>query len=95
VAKDSLDALLIHWQTGEQIIARDWIWTEYERAKSLAAAEGIGCFLTPLTKILNHGNEAQRWLASVKSGLTPRQVLTEAIAQTEQQEQELVETLLG
>jgi predicted glutamate--cysteine ligase len=93
VAKDSLDAILTHWQTGEQIVARDWIWTQYEQVKSIAGTNGVGCFLSPLTKILNHGNEAQRWLAAVSSGLTPRQVITEAITQTAQQEQELADTL--
>jgi predicted glutamate--cysteine ligase len=93
-AKDSLDAVMTHWQTGEKITARDWLWTQYEQVKATATAQGVACFLTPLTKILNQGNEAQHWLAGIAAGLSPRQVMTAAIAEAELQERELAQGLL-
>ena len=92
-ARNSLDAELINWETGEKVVAKDWIWAQYEQVKLFADAQGVGCFLLPLKKILDRGNEAQRWLAEVAKGLTPRQVLTEAIAEVAQQEQDLADTL--
>lgn len=93
VAKSSLDAILTHWQTGEQITARDWVMEQYEQGKIIAKNTGAACFLTPLPKILEQGNEAQRWLAAYANGLTPRQILTDAISRANEQESEFAETL--
>jgi predicted glutamate--cysteine ligase len=89
-ARNSLDAELINWENGEKIIARDWIWQQYAQVK-----QGVFCFLSPLQKILNQGNEAQRWLAQVAQGLTPPEIMVRAIAEVAQQEQDLADTLLG
>ncbi|AFY73926.1 glutamate--cysteine ligase, cyanobacterial, putative [Synechococcus sp. PCC 7502] len=94
-ARNSLDAELINWETGEKVIARDWIWNQYHQVKPRATAQGVSCFLSPLEKILNQGNEAQRWLAQVGNGLTPREVLTTAIAEVAAQEQDLANNLLS
>ena len=93
-ARDSLDASLIHWQTGATITARDWIAQQYDLAKPLAKANGTYCFLSPLQQILQKGNEAQRWLAAYQQGISPRQIMTEAIATTTHLEAELAEALL-
>lgn len=94
-ARNSLDAELINWENGEKIIARDWIWQQYAQVKQMANAQGVFCFLSPLQKILNQGNEAQRWLAQVAQGLTPPEIMVRAIAEVAQQEQDLADTLLG
>jgi predicted glutamate--cysteine ligase len=93
VAHSSLDAVLTHWQTGQQIVARDWIAEQYKLSQAIAKQTGIACFLAPLQKILTQGNDAQRWLAAYNSGLSPRQIITDAIAATEQQESELFRVL--
>lgn len=93
VAQSSLDAMLTHWQTGEQIAARDWIAEQHELSQAIAKQTGTACFLAPIRKILTQGNDAQRWLAAYNSGLSPRQIITDAIAATEQQESELFRTL--
>ncbi len=94
VAKDSLEAVLTDWQTGNQVMARELIMQQYELAQPIAKQTGTACFLAPLLKILNHGNDAQRWLASYASGLSPRQIITEAIASTAQMEAELAQALV-
>ncbi|TYQ23510.1 glutamate--cysteine ligase [Pseudanabaena sp. UWO310] len=93
-ATSSLDAVLTHWQTGEQITARAWISNQYEELRSRAKDNGVWCFLSPLKKILEQGNEAQRWLAAYHNGLSPRQIMTDAIASAEQMDKELAEALL-
>ncbi|WP_055076215.1 glutamate--cysteine ligase [Pseudanabaena sp. 'Roaring Creek'] len=93
-ATSSLDAVLTHWQTGEQITAREWISNQYEELRSRAKDNGVWCFLSPLKKILEQGNEAQRWLAAYHNGLSPRQIMTDAIASAEQMDKELAEALL-
>ncbi|ELS33905.1 MULTISPECIES: glutamate--cysteine ligase [Pseudanabaena] len=93
-ATSSLDAVLTHWQTGEQITAREWISNQYEELRSRAKDNGVWCFLSPLKKILEQGNEAQRWLAAYHNGLSPRQIMTDAIASAEKMDKELAEALL-
>ena len=93
-AINSLDAVLTHWQTGEQITAREWISNLYEELRSRAKDNGVWCFLSPLKKILEQGNEAQRWLAAYHNGISPRQIMTDAIASAEQIDTELAEALL-
>jgi predicted glutamate--cysteine ligase len=92
-ATHSLDAMLTHWQTGKQIKARDWIAEQYEQGKAIAKHTGAACFIAPLPKILEQGNEAQRWLAAHANGLSPRQILTDAIASAEAQEAEFSDIL--
>ena len=93
-AVNSLDAVLIHWQTGAEITAREWISSQYEQLRSRAKDTGVWCFLSPLQKILEQGNEAQHWLAAYHNGLSPRQIMTNAIASAEQMDKELAEALL-
>ncbi len=92
-AKDSLDAVLIQWQTGAKIKARDWIQEQYEQNQIMANQTGIGCFLSPLARILAEGNEAQQWLSAYASGLSPRQIITDAISKAAAQEAEFAQLL--
>lgn len=89
VSKNSLDAQLIHWQTGETIVAKDWINQLYEELYPVAKSHGFACFLSPLLKIIRQGNTAQRWLDKVNQGLDLRSLLIEEIQTVEQQELEL------
>lgn len=89
----SLDAELHHWQDGRSIVARDWVEQLYEEAWGIAKPKGFSCFLLPLKKILREGNEAQRWLKQIEQGLTPRQVITQAIQTVADQEAALTDDL--
>lgn len=85
-AKLSLDAQLTHWQDGRTITARQWIEDLYQQVSPIAKSNGIGCFLTPLKKILREGNEAQRWLGLYGQGVDCRSIMTQAIQQVTEQE---------
>ncbi len=92
-ATSSLDAQLVHWQTGETILARDWIKNLYETAYPILKQAGTVCFLTPLLKILEQGNEAQRWLKGIEQGLTIPEVVQQSIVDVANQEIQLADLL--
>ncbi|NJK99382.1 MAG: glutamate--cysteine ligase [Spirulinaceae cyanobacterium RM2_2_10] len=92
-AQASLDATLRHWQDGRAIAARDWVNELYAEVLPWAKQRGFSCFLSPIPKVLRHGNLAQQWLQQLAAGLTPSQILTQAIQTTADQEQELEDKL--
>lgn len=89
----SLDAELTHWQDGRRLLARDWVLELMGETEAIAKQEGFGCFLQPVRRIVREGNEAQRWLNLVAQGLTPRQVMVQAIQSLETQERALAADL--
>ncbi|WP_346289655.1 glutamate--cysteine ligase [Sphaerothrix gracilis] len=93
-AHRSLEAELRHWQSGQKILAADWIRELYEQVWPMAKQQGIACFLLPLKKILRQGNEAQQWIEQYNRGQDCQTILKQAIAATEQQEGALETDLL-
>ena len=92
-AKSSLDAQFIRWQDGKTIRTRDWIGELYEQVLPIAKQHGFSCFLSHLTKILQKGNEAQRWLQLRSVGISTRSVIAQAINNTRERETELEDKL--
>ncbi|MGV2831365.1 glutamate--cysteine ligase [Myxosarcina sp. GI1(2024)] len=88
-AKFSLDAELNHWRDGNKIIARDWIQEMYREVYPVAKANGIGCFLSPLKKILRSGNKAQQWLGLYQQGIDIPNIIQQEIKNMAQQERDL------
>jgi predicted glutamate--cysteine ligase len=88
-ARYSLDAPLIHWQTGETLTARTWAnqWLEDMDFKTLSKDEQS--FLEVIKQVLVGGNEAMRWLGQYKLGLSVPQIVQEAIQSCKEQEEEL------
>ncbi|MCA1904373.1 MAG: putative glutamate--cysteine ligase [Cyanobacteria bacterium M5B4] len=93
-AHHSLEAEVIHWQTGDKIKAQDWIKDLYAQCQPIACDRGVNCFLSPVLAILTNGNEAQQWLRQYQQGKTTRQIMTEAITKWTTQDQELAQVLL-
>ncbi len=93
VAAHSLDAVLQHWQDGRSLTAREWIDDIYISVKDRAKQNGIACFLTPVQRLLREGNEAMRWLSLINQGLSPEQVLQQAIVRMQEQEVALQDML--
>lgn len=92
-AHHSLDADLIHWQTGKRILARDWVQDIYQDVWPIAKENGYACFLSPLQNILNTGNTAQKWRSLHQQGATPQQILAQEIQSLSDQEQQLEASL--
>lgn len=93
VAKNSLDAQVNHWYDGRTLTAKSWIQDLYETLWPIAHQHGFSCFLTPIGKILETGNEAQRWLSHYENGKTVPAIMAEAIQEAERQDQMLAEEL--
>jgi predicted glutamate--cysteine ligase len=93
VARHSLDATLRHWVDGQEIVAKAWIQNLYETLLPTARRHGFSCFLTPLTKLLAQGNEAQQWLQRYEQGETVPAIMAQAIQAAQDQDQGLVEQL--
>ncbi len=93
VAKDSLDAQLIHWQDGQKLLARDWIKQLYQEVLPRAKQGGFSCFLSPVNRILRDGNLAQQWLGKYQRGCPISSILAEEIAAVAQLEQGLEDKL--
>ncbi len=92
-AQQSLEATLHHWQDGRPLLARDWLAALYGEVRPLAQQRGFSCFLSPVQKILREGNLAQQWLQQQALGLTPAQILQQAIQTAAHQEQDLEDQL--
>ena len=69
-ASDSLNATLEHWSDGASIPCRDWIRELIQSVEALAESQGIAERLSPLEGLLEHGNQAMRWIESHAKGQT-------------------------
>ncbi len=88
-ARNSLDAELRHWLDGRKIVARDWIKEIYEQVYPIAKKRGFSCFLSPLQKVLRHGNTAQQWLTLYDRGMQPVDIIQQDIQNIAKQERDL------
>jgi predicted glutamate--cysteine ligase len=93
VAKSSLDAPVHHWVDGRELTARHWIQDLYETLWPIAHQQGFSCFLTPIGKMLEGGNEAQQWLAWYEKGYGVDEILAIAIEAAEEQDAMLAQEL--
>lgn len=93
IAKDSLDASIHHWYDGRVLSARSWIQDLYETLWPIAHREGFSCFLTPVGRILENGNEAMQWIALHEQGNTVPEIMARAIREAEQQDMTLADEL--
>ncbi|MEN9220267.1 MAG: glutamate--cysteine ligase [Thermostichales cyanobacterium SZTDM-1c_bins_54] len=93
VARDSLAARVIHWQTGAEIAVSEWLEQQVATAWRIAQPLGWSSFLAPLQQVLQEGNEAMRWLRQVQSGQSIAEVYAQAIQEMALQELELCRCL--
>ena len=89
VARDSLNAELIHWEDGRKIKAGHWVEELYQEVFPFAKQRGYSCFLMPLKKILRSGNTAQKWLKMYEQGQDVPSIIKKGIQDTAQQEKDL------
>jgi predicted glutamate--cysteine ligase len=90
VSRHSLDAQLIHWQTGQTLTAREWITQWLTDTRSASPLTGISSHLDTVEKLLHQGNEAMRWLGQYQLGLSIETILQQAIQQMQIDEEHLI-----
>ena len=93
VARHSLEAKLSHWQDGREITAQEWLKQLTQEVLPVAKKKGFACFLTPVSKMIREGSQAQQWLRQYEQGVSIRQIITQAIKNTWLEEQELEDKL--
>jgi predicted glutamate--cysteine ligase len=90
-ARSSLEATLHHWRDGTAVSAADWLRAELAALAPLAAELGLGTVLAPLHGVLDHGNQAMRWLAGQRAGQSISGLLSQEIEAMAHQETALLE----
>jgi predicted glutamate--cysteine ligase len=75
VAKASLSASVIDWRTGKERPARELIEETLAAVAATAASLGLCPWISPLSRILDSGSPAMRWLAEVEAGKSIRDVI--------------------
>ena len=90
-ARSSLEATLHHWRDGAAVSAQDWLRAELAALAPLAVELGLATVLAPLHTVLDHGNQAMRWLAGERAGLSISTLLSQEIQAMANQERDLLE----
>ena len=75
VAKDSLNAELIHWKDGKKIICREWIQNLLSDLTSTAEKFNMKYLLKPIYKVLEEGNQSMKWINQYEKGLSIEQIM--------------------
>jgi predicted glutamate--cysteine ligase len=88
-AGSSLRATLRHWRDGRAIEARQWIRTNLAAMAPLAAELGLAPLLEHLPPLLEHGNQAMRWLQRHADGESVAVIVAGDAAALAQREEQL------
>lgn len=94
-AADSLDAQMIHWQTGELIPVREWLFDSYRQVQEIAKANGVDSWLSPILDVIKSGNESKHWLGQYDNGQTLETIFSRSIQTAEQQERALLNAAMA
>tara|TARA_Y100001933_G_scaffold256463_1_gene301171 strand:- start:9 stop:1115 length:1107 start_codon:yes stop_codon:yes gene_type:complete len=79
VAKNSLNAELMHWKDGRKFICKEWIQNLLDEVNSLAKKFKMDSQLDPIRKVLQKGNQSMQWIASYKGGKSVEEIMKCAI----------------
>ena len=79
VSKNSLNAELIHWKSGDAIICKEWIQNLLMELSSSSRILKMNHFLEPIHKVLEKGNESMKWINGYNQGLSVEDIMRSAI----------------
>ena len=79
VAKNSLDAELIHWRDGKNVICREWIRSTLKDLSLTAEKLNMKYLLKPIYKVLEEGNQSMKWIKQYKEGLSIEEIMKYAV----------------
>ncbi|WP_218080510.1 glutamate--cysteine ligase [Anthocerotibacter panamensis] len=89
-SRNSIDAQLIHWQTGETLTVREWVSRWVDDSLASSQLPGTACYVEKVSHLLQQGNEATRWLGQYQLGLPIETIMQMAITDMEEQEEQLL-----
>jgi len=90
-AKSSLDANLLHWQSGQPIKCRDWINELLLDVTPLAKELDMFELLQPIKSVLTNGNQSMIWLNSYSKGDSIQTLLQKGIREMELEETNFIQ----
>jgi len=79
VAKNSLNAELIHWKDGKKFICSEWIQKLLDEVTVLAKKFNMEYLLKPIRVVLQEGNQSMKWINSYKEGNSVQEIMKCAI----------------
>ncbi len=79
VAKNSLNAELIHWKDGKKIICHEWIKNLLNEVIFLAKKFNMVSQLDPIRQVLQEGNQSMKWINSYEDGNSIEEIMKCAI----------------
>ena len=79
VAKNSLNAELIHWKDGKKFICHEWIKNLLDEVTFLAKKFNMDSQLDPIRIVLQEGNQSMKWINSYKEGSSIEEIMKCAI----------------
>jgi len=74
-AQNSLDAELIHWRDGKQLICREWIKNLLVDLSETAEKFNMTDLLKPIYKVLEEGNQSMNWIKQYREGLSIEDIM--------------------
>tara|TARA_B100000945_G_scaffold292735_1_gene268178 strand:- start:181 stop:702 length:522 start_codon:yes stop_codon:yes gene_type:complete len=75
VAKDSLNAELIHWKDGQKVICREWIQNLLSDLSPIAEKFNMKYLLKPIYKVLEEGNQSMQWINQYEKGISIEEIM--------------------
>ena len=86
-ARNSLQASLRHWQTGERVRCSDWIHELIHQVRPLAEELSLERHLTVIDAMLSAGNQAMQWIEQHQDGASISDLIRDgALAMARQEE---------
>ena len=79
VAKNSLNAELIHWKDGRRFICNEWIQNLLDEITFIAKQFNMDSQLDPIRLVLQNGNQSMRWIKSYEEGNSVEEIMKCAI----------------
>ena len=79
VAKNSLNAELIHWKDGRRFICNEWIQNLLDEVTFIAKKFNMDSQLDPIRLVLQEGNQSMKWINSYKEGNSVQEIMKCAI----------------
>jgi predicted glutamate--cysteine ligase len=84
VSRSSLDAEVVRWSDGKRLGVREWVEELLQQVLPLATAGGYDAYLDGVTRILEKGSIAKRWLDREAAGESIQEILIDAIHHAEE-----------
>ena len=79
VAKNSLNAELIHWKDGRKFTCNEWIQNLLDEVTFIAKRFNMDTQLDPIRLVLQEGNQSMKWIKSYEEGNSVEEIMKWAI----------------